>query len=98
MVLREDREALAVAPAPVSPQPLAKQVTVVAGPNAADLVATLAGRLNAIPITYERSDDPAAPRLSERQIENVVERARSAPGNRVMLIVDSRGVQVIALR
>jgi hypothetical protein len=79
-------------------QALPKQVTMVAGPNAKALIQELCALLHTIPITNERSDNPANPKLSRRQIEDVAERARSAPGNRVMLIIDSRGVQVIALR
>ena len=98
MVLREDRGAMPDTPRAAPQAALAKQVTVVAGPNADALVRELSERLNAAPIKFERSDDPATPQLSGRQIDNIVERARSASGNRLMLIVDGRGVQVIALR
>ena len=98
IVLREDRAAVDDAPKPMGLQALPKQVTMVAGPNAKALIQELCALLHTIPITNERSDNPANPKLSRRQIEDVAERARSAPGNRVMLIIDSRGVQVIALR
>ncbi|MCH8199628.1 MAG: hypothetical protein IIA54_06125, partial [Chloroflexi bacterium] len=45
--------------------------------------------------TWERQDDAGAPELDAPAIEAIAERIRAAPGERVLLVIDADGVQVI---
>ena len=92
-VLKEDR---AAAPEPRrAPAAVAKQVTVAAGPRAAALVDAIASAAGTAVTTWERQDDAGAPELDATAIETIAERIRAAPGDRVLLVIDADGVQVI---
>lgn len=92
-VLKEDR---AAAPEPeVAPAAVAKQVTAVAGPRATALVDAIAAAAGAVVTTWARQDDAGAPQLDAPAIEAIAERVRAAPGERVLLVIDADGVQVI---
>ena len=92
-VLREDR---AAAPEPEpAPAVVAKQVTAAAGPRAAALVEAIATAIGAGITTWERQDDAGAPELDASAIEGIAERIRATPGERVLLVIDGDGVQVI---
>lgn len=92
-VLKEDR---AAAPEPeVAPAAVAKQVTAVAGPQATALVDAIAAAAGAVVTTWARQDDAGAPQLDAPAIEAIAERVRAAPGERVLLVIDADGVQVI---
>ena len=45
--------------------------------------------------TWARQDDAGAPQLDATAIEAIAERIRAAPGERVLLVIDGDGVQVI---
>ena len=92
-VLKEDR---AAAPEPeAAPAAVAKQVTAVAGPRAAALVDAIAAAAGTDVTTWARQDDAGAPQLDATAIEAIAERIRAAPGERVLLVIDADGVQVI---
>ena len=92
-VLKEDR---AAAPEPeVAPAAVAKQVTAVAGPRGSALVDAIAAAAGAVVTTWARQDDAGAPQLDAPAIEAIAERVRAAPGERVLLVIDADGVQVI---
>ena len=92
-VLKEDR---AAAPEPEpAPAAVAKQVTAAAGPRAATLVSAIAAAIGTGVTTWARQDDAGAPELDAPAIEAVAERIRAAPGERVLLVIDADGVQVI---
>ena len=94
-VLKEDR---AAAPEPErAPAAVAKQVTAAASPQAAALVDAIATAIGTGITTWERQDDAGAPELDAEAIEAIAERIRSAPGVRVLLVIDADGVQVIAV-
>ena len=92
-VLKEDR---AAAPEPEpAPAAVAKQVTVAAGPRAAALVDAIAAAIGTRVTTWGRRDDAGAPELDAQAIEAIAERIRAAPGDRVLLVIDADGVQVV---
>jgi hypothetical protein len=98
LVLREDREAIEVvredAPAAA---PVTKEITAAASASASSLIDAIATLLGTSVTHWERTDGAPAPQLSERQIENVAERVRETASERVLLVIDGRGVQVIGL-
>ena len=92
-VLKEDR---AAAPEPRRAEAaVAKQITVAAGPRAAALVDAIASAAGTAVTTWERQDDAGAQELDATAIETIAERIRAAPGDRVLLVIDGDGVQVI---
>lgn len=93
-VLKEDR---AAAPEPEVAPAAAKQVTAVAGSRAAELVDAIAAAAGADVTTWERQDDAGVPQLDAAAIQAIAERIRAAPGERVLLVIDGDGVQVIAV-
>ena len=44
-----------------------------------------------------RADQPGAPSLSDDEAASIAERIRSAPGEEVVLVVDSDGVRIVPL-
>ena len=92
-VLKEDR---AAAPEPeVAPAAVAKLITAAAGPRAAALVSAIGAAIGTGVTTWARQDDAGAPELDAQAIEAIAERIRAAPGERVLLVIDTDGVQVI---
>ena len=76
---------------------VAKQITAAAGPRAAALVEAIAAAIGTGVTTWERQDDAGAPQLDAAAIEAIAERIRAAPGERVLLVIDAGGVQVIGV-
>ena len=97
-VLREDRAleppVLQVVPATA---PFTKEVTAVAPASARALVEAIARRLGTEVTRQERRDSMGAPELSEAELDQLAERVRSAAGERILLVIDGDGVQVIPL-
>ena len=93
-VLSEDRAA-APEPAAAAAAAVPKQVTVAASPSATAVVGAIAASLGTALTTWERRDDAGVPDLDAEAVADVAERIRSAPGERVLLVVDATGVQVI---
>ena len=97
LVLREDAEA---APAPeqkqaqVSPS---KRVTALVSAEGASIVDTLERALGATIERRTRADAAGAPALSDEEAASIAERIREAPGEKVVLVVDSDGVRIVPL-
>ena len=107
LVLKEDREAMpeadqrAPAPGPVPPAPAQarKVVIAVATEAARPLITRMEARLG-LPIRlWQRLDSVAgAPDLSNDELDDARDRIYAAPGDSVLLTVDTSGVTIVPFR
>ena len=93
LVLREDARA---APAQVPPR-LKKRVSALAADSGADILAELEQALDLKITRRRRADDPGAPSLTAAQLASLVEQITAAPGDEVVLVIESDGVRAIPL-
>ena len=98
LVLRED--AAAAPPAeeqPSTPEALPKRVTALVSSDGAAAVEALERALGTSITRRIRADAAGAPSLSDDEASAIAERIRSAPGEEVVLVVDSDGVRMVPL-
>ena len=94
-VLKEDRgiEAAAQPPEPASHVP--KLITVVAPGGASAVIDRMEEKVGIRFSVWERRDDAKVPTLSDEHVDAIANAIASASGQRVLLLIDSNGVQVI---
>jgi hypothetical protein len=94
-VLKEDRgiEAAAQPPEPASHVP--KLITVVAPGGASAVIDRMEEKVGIRFSVWERRDDAKVPTLSDEHVDAIANAIATASGQRVLLLIDSNGVQVI---
>ena len=97
LVLREDARAAPAPEQPSAPEIPPKLVTALVSGESAALVDALEQALGTSIARRIRADAAGAPSLSDDEAAAIAERIREAPGNEVMLVVDSDGVRVVPL-
>ena len=96
LVTREDRTLTPEEePAPPASERAPKQITAAAPAGAESIVNAIAARIGASVAVWRRQDDARPPELTAQQLDDIAARVQSAPGDRVLLVLDADGVQVI---
>ena len=97
LVLREDAQAAPAPEQPHAPVSPPKRVTALVSAEGMAAVDALERALGAGIARRTRADTPGAPALSDEEAASVAERIREAPGEEVVLVVDSDGVRIVPL-
>lgn len=98
LVLREDAAAAPPAPEqPSRPPAPPKRVTALVSAEGAALVESLERALGTSIERRIRADAAGAPSFSDDEASAIAERIREAPGEEVVLVVDSGGVRIVPL-
>ena len=102
LVTREDRTLMpeeeptpGEEPATAASERAPKQITAAAPAGAESIVNAIAERIGASVAVWRRQDDARPPELTPQQLDDIAARVQSAPGDRVLLVLDADGVQVI---
>lgn len=97
LVLKEDRAARLVIEAQeaMGSAPTPKQVMALAGAEAAPLVRRIETRLRRRIAVWRLLSDDAGPTIEETDLDRLEHDIHVAPGDRVILLIDSDGVRVV---
>ena len=97
LVMREDAGAAPPVEQPPAASSPPKRITALVSAEAMLAVDALERALGGSISRLRRADQPGAPSLSDDEAASIAERIRSAPGEEVVLVVDSDGVRIVPL-
>ncbi|MBI4300207.1 MAG: hypothetical protein HY677_03650 [Chloroflexi bacterium] len=96
LVLREDRQALALAPQAAAPAARRKTVTALVSEQDLPLVGRLEAQLGyAIHVWRRLEADGPAPALPDERVADAANAIAASPAERLILIVDAQGIRIV---